>query len=210
MSRFLSGRSKIFWVAIATLLVTISMCSAEMSVLISAQPGTILIGTDSGKFKAKGPSDLNTTIIEEAGGLAMYPNILGGVGWDANKWNVDVEGGIGILLTDRFRDPFLDLAASANYKFRKNVSIGPRIGLAYFMDPDWSGDAQLDFSDHASSYFLGLQTKVGYDVLFVFSVNYYWIDPFEVHAVPGSGWEISKDEIDFSGLGLQFGMQGRF
>ena len=181
--------------------------AVEYDLLLDARPGTILLGNNTGRFKAEGPAGRNVVVIEEAGGLSTFPSLRLGVGIDALNTYSDIMGGIGVLLTDRFRAPYFVADASLQYKFRKNVGVGPHFGVLYFLEPDWSGSAPLTFSDSVG-FMAGLLVAVGYDIQFVFGVDYVYVDPFEVK---GSGdWTVTQDELDFSSLGFQFGIRGRF
>ncbi|MBU1693754.1 MAG: hypothetical protein KJ726_07750 [Verrucomicrobia bacterium] len=183
-----------------------TVSAAEMDIIIDARPGTLLLGNNTGRFKAEGPAG-DLLVIEEAGGLSTFPSLRMGIGLDALQTYFDIMGDVGILLTDRFRAPYLGADASLQYKFRKNIGAGPHIGLMYFMTPEWSGSAPLDFSD-SWGFNLGLLVAVGYDVQFVFAIDYVYIDPFKV--TDRGNWTITQEDLDFTSLGVQFGIRGRF
>jgi hypothetical protein len=186
--------------------ITNTASRAEMDIIIDARPGTLLLGNNTGRFKAEGPAG-ELLVIEECGGLSTFPSLRMGIGLDALQSYFDVTGDVGILLTDRFRAPYLGADASYQFKFRKNIGVGPHFGLMYFMEPSWSGSAPLEF-DNSWGFNLGLLVAVGYDVQFVFAVDYVYIDPFKV--TDSGDWMITQDELDFTSLGIQFGIRGRF
>lgn len=191
---------------IAGALAVTSAWGAELDLVLDARPGTILLGNKTGRFKARGPvADLE--VIEECGGLSTFPNLQLGLGVDTERFYFDVGGKAGLLLTDRFRSPFVGVEGAAQYKFRKNVSLGPHAGFTWYYTPDWSGAAPLEF-DETTGFHIGLLVSVGYDVQFVFAVDYVYVDPFEV--TRQDGWEVTEDEVDFTSLGIQFGIRGRF
>lgn len=205
----LQGKTVLLVAALA--LSALASHAAELDFLIDARPGTLIMGKDTGEFRALGPAPLEPsgtlTVLEETGGLSTFPNLRMGVGFEMGKAYADVTGGGGMLITERFRSPMLSVDGSLQYKFRKNISLGPHLGLAYFDTPSWSGDADIDFSDSWGAQ-VGLMVAVGYDVLFVFAVDYFYIDPFKVTV--HEPWKISDKELDFSGPSVQFGLRGRF
>ena len=146
--------------------------------------------------------------IEQPNSVSTVPNLKLGVGIDTGSAYVDLTGGAGLLVNDRFRSMMLNVDAAYQQKMRKNVLFGPHIGLGYFTQPDWYGDAELEFSD-ASSVQMGIQLSVGFDILFTFAIDYAYIQPFDVES-KADGWVTSDDSVDFSGLLFQFGMKGRF
>jgi hypothetical protein len=188
---------------------------AALDILVDARPGTLIVSQNSGDFRALGPTPLEPeshhgelTVVEEAGGLSTFPNVRLGVGSElTKKFYLDATAGGGILVTERFRSPLLSVEGSLQYKCRKNISFGPHLGVNYFSTPSWSGDADIEFSD-SWGLMGGLEVDVGYDVLFVFCVDYYYIDPFKVTV--HDPWRITNDELDFSGPAVQFGLRGKF
>jgi hypothetical protein len=179
---------------------------AGVDLILDVRPGTLLLGKNTGKFKVSGDEG-EFTVIEECGGLSTFPNVKGGVGVDTDRWYLDFTGAIGVLITDRFRSPLGNLDVCAQYKYRRNVAFGPHIGLIYFWDPEWAGSAEMDITK-SSGWLGGLQVSLGYDVLFICSVDYLYAEPFDVQTY--NGWIANNDEIDFSGLGVQFGIRGKF
>lgn len=182
----------------------------EVNLVMDVRPGTILLSRDAGTFKVRGPdtSNLGTlTLVEEAGSISTLPNLKLGVGLEREKSLTDITGGIGVLVNDRFRMVVLSVDGSYLYKYRKNVALGPHLGLAFFGDAEWSGDAEVEFSD-SQGIMGGLQMALGYDILFIVNIDYLLAQPFDITTL--NGWRASEDEIDISGLCLQFGMRGRF
>ncbi|MFH0953725.1 MAG: hypothetical protein V1873_05305 [Verrucomicrobiota bacterium] len=206
----------VFLVSVLLLCAALTSMSpaAEFDFLLEARPGTLIVARDSGEFRALGPSPLEPapghgtlTVLEEAGGLATFPNVRLGVGAEVGKAYADVTVGGGILVTERFRSLMASVDGSLQYKFRKNISIGPHLGLAYFDTPQWSGDAEIEFSD-SWGILGGMELAVWYDILFVFCVDYFYIEPFDVTVRPP--WEVTDTQLDFTGPSVQFGLRGRF
>lgn len=211
----MTARGKRFSVCVMSLMLGAILASpdafSELDIVLDVRPGAILFG-GGGDFKAIGQSEetvrgQRVTETEKLGGISTFPNLKLGVSLDSPTSILDIMGGGGILVNDPFRSFFLGVDASWQYKFRKNVALGPHAGLLYFTDPEWAGDGEVEFSDSWGAI-AGMEMTFGYDVLFVFSIDYFYINPFD--ATPGGNWDISDKELDLSGFALQFGMRGRF
>jgi hypothetical protein len=180
-------------------------------IIVDVRPASLLVNWNAESFKVKGPATFKDgqeyEQIEQPNSVSTVPNIKLGVGMDAGNSYIDLTGGAGMLVNDRFRSLMLDVDGAYQYKFRKNVLFGPHLGLGYFMNPDWYGDAEVDFSDSWGLLF-GAQLSVGFDILFTFAIDYAYIQPFD--ATVKEPWVLSEDQVDFSGLLFQFGMKGRF
>lgn len=203
-------RMAIRWAAMAVLFSAVPALAAT-DLVLDVRPGAVLFG-GGGDFKAIGETEQTVkgrtvTEIEKLGGVSTFPNLKVGLGIESPTTYFDVTGGGGIIVNDPFRSFFLGLDTAWQYKYRKNVALGPHLGLLYFTDPEWAGDAEIDFSKSWGAM-LGMQMTLGYDVLFVFSVDYLYTNPFD--ATPVGDWDISDKELDLSGFALQFGMRGRF
>lgn len=181
----------------------------ELDFLLDVRPGAINVG-GSGDFKAKGPTSVHGetfTEVEKLSSISTFPNIKIGFGYDGVKSYFELLGSLGVFVNDPFQSIFYGVDAAWQYKYRKNLSIGPHAAWLVFPSPEWTGDADIKFSDSMGGM-LGLQITLGYDLLFIFSVDYLYIQPFDVEE-PGT-WRASDNELDLSGISLQFGMRGRF
>lgn len=195
----------------AVVLVSGGQAWAVKDIVLDVRPGALLFG-GGGDFKAIGQSERTVkgqtvTEVEKLGGVSTFPNLKLGLGVESPTSYFDVTGGGGIMVNDPFRSFYLGVDAAWQYKYRKNVALGPHAGFLYFTDPEWAGDADIEFSQSWGAM-LGMQMTLGYDILFVFSVDYLYTNPFE--AKPLGDWDISDSELDLSGFALQFGMRGRF
>lgn len=194
----------------AILVLSAPSVRAELEVILDARPGAVLVGFESGKFELVGPEETGqgTVIVEEQGGnVSTVPNLRFGVGWDTTRYYVDATAVGGYLLSEYFRCVELGAGLAGHYKFRKNVSAGPHADLLYFTLPGWGGDAEVEFSDSWGAV-MGLEMLIGYDIMFTFSIDYFYTYPFEVD--PEEPWTSEDDEFDASGVLLQFGIRGRF
>lgn len=196
----------------ALLLLVAGLCAesfAEVDLIVDVRPGTLVLSSETGDFEVLGPAPepLGINEVEEGGELTALPNVKLGLGITEDDYFLDVTGQLGILINERFRALALGGDVSWEYRYRKNVALGPHIGLVYFQDPEWTGDAKLDMDD-TWGILGGFQMSIGYDVLFVFTVDYLFADPFEL-TVTDPRWIPSDDEIDIEGLAVQFGIRGR-
>lgn len=187
----------------------IQSASAELDFVADLRPGTLLLAGDAGDFEVEGPGPdrLGIREVEEAGSISSIPNLRLGVGLRSPDTFLDLTGQAGVLVNQRFRSLMLGADVSFMYRLRKNVAMGPHIGLAYFMDPEWTGDADIDIDD-TSGVIGGFQIAIGYDILFLLSVDYVVTAPMDIEE--SGDWIASDDELEISGLAIQFGMQGRF
>ena len=188
-----------------------SVFAVVKDIIVDVRPASLLVNWNADDFKVKGPTDFKDgqqfEQLEQPNSVSTVPNLKLGVGIDMGSAYLDLTGGAGMLINDRFRSVMFDADAAYQYKFQKNVLFGPHVGVGYFTAPDWYGDAEIDFSDSMSTM-VGVQLSVGFDILFTFAIDYAYIQPFD--ATTTEPWVASDDSIDFSGLLFQFGMKGRF
>ena len=193
----------------ALLLAAVFSTFAATDIVVDVRPGTLLIG-GGGDFMVRGTSDTGIgrlNEVEENSSLSTFPNIRLGVGFEEGKSITDVTGLLGVMVNQRFRSLMVGGDASWLYKFRKNVAMGPHLGAVVLTQPEWSGDAEVTFSD-SWAMLGGFQMSVGYDILFVFSIDYLLVQPFDV--TTEGDWVASDEELDVSGVAIQFGIRGRF
>ncbi len=193
------------------MLFALSWTAGAVELILDARPGTLLMSR-SADLRVLVPDTFHpeqVTVIEEAGTLNTVPTIRLGAGFDLPDWYCDITGLAGVLVNSRYTSLAYGLDGAAQYKVRKNVNVGPHLSWMAFQAPSWSGDAELDFSD-STAFVPGVEIAVGYDILFVFSIDYMFADPFDVKSKDPSVWRLDEDQVDISGLMFQFGMRGRF
>jgi len=193
------------------MMATSMAAKADLDFVVDVRPATILLSSETDDFEATTPGDpaLGTFIDkEDAGQITTFPTIRLGVGLDSEnkKLYSNLTGGGGILVNERFRSYILMADLAVHYKHRKNVSMGPHISLMGFMDPEWFGDADVEL-DSDVGWLVGFEVAIGYDILFVFSIDY--LDA-KLDASATAPTKITGSELDFSGLAIQFGMRGNF
>ncbi len=188
---------------------TAILACAECNFIVDARPGTLLVSQSAGDFEALGPGPerLGVTELEEAAEFTTLPNLRAGAGWSTDAAHWDLTGQVGYLLNERFRSLVAGLDAAVMLRVRRNIAAGPHLGYIRILDPEWTGDADLDL-DPAGALVFGVQAVIGYDILFVFAADYISAEPMDV--TTHGDWRSSDDELDISGLSLQFGVMGRF
>jgi hypothetical protein len=195
----------------SAILLSGSAFAVVTDIIVDVRPASLLVNWNADGFKVKGPTKFKDNQqfdqLEQPNSVSTVPNLKLGVGIDTGSAYLDLTGGAGMLVNDRFRSVMLDVDGAYQYKFRKNVLFGPHIGLGYFTSPEWYGDAEIEFSDSWGLLF-GAQLSVGFDILFTFAIDYAYIQPFD--ATTTAPWVASEESVDFSGLLFQFGMKGRF
>ena len=193
--------------AVSAILLSGSAFAVVKDIIVDVRPASLLVNWNADSFKVVGKDGQQFEQLEQPNSVSTVPNLKLGVGIDTGSAYIDLTGGAGMLINDRFRTVMLDVDAAYQHKFRKNVLFGPHVGLGYFTAPSWYGDAEIDFSDSMGLLF-GVQLSVGFDILFTFAIDYAYIQPFD--ATTTGNWVASDDSVDFSGLLFQFGMKGRF
>lgn len=203
----MSKRVTLAILVVSAILVSGSAFAVAKDIIVDVRPASLLVNWNADSFKVTGTDTRGYEQVEQPNSVSTVPNLKLGVGIDTGSAYLDLTGGAGMLINDRFRSVMLDVDGAYQHKFQKNVLFGPHVGLGYFTAPDWYGDADVEFSDSMGVLF-GIQLSVGFDILFTFAVDYALIDPFD--ATTTEPWVASEDSVDFSGLLFQFGMKGRF
>jgi hypothetical protein len=165
--------------------------------VLDARPASLFVVSEGTKFEANGAT-LST--------LFYMPNIDAGVGMQIDRFYVDATVGGGMLVNDRFRSFTADATLAGSYAFTDSFTVGPRVGLVYFLDPEWLETNDVKF-DSAPGFMAGLQIVLGDKISYVISVDY--IDA-SLDASSKSGASLSDDQLTLTGLAFQFGVRGQF
>lgn len=168
----------------------------DPDLVVVARPASILVDASGDKFKS-GNTSMSTVFT--------MPNVSAGIGFEVGEFYVDLTGGAGILFNDTFRTFTLDATLAANYAVSESLDIGPRVGLIYFVNPEWLEDDLIEF-DSDSGLFVGLQIAMGDKIQYVASVDLIDVG-FDVE---GTSAAASDDEFKLDGLAIQFGVRGEF
>ena len=170
--------------------------------VINALPASILVEIDSDKFAVTSRDGRRTTIST----VYTMPNIAAGVGLEIEKLYVDLTAGVGLLINDTFRSFLVQAAVAGTFAVSESLTLGPRAGVVHFTDPEWLEDDSVDF-DGATGWLLGAQLAMGDKIMYLVSVDLINVD-FETDFRMGAVSE--DDELDLTGLAVQFGVRGEF
>lgn len=187
------------------------VCSTfgEWEMILDGRPGAITFGS-SENFQAMGPASVGerrVELYEKTQNASLFPSLKLGVGREGMTDYIEILGTVGVWLNDPFQSPFLGVDAAWSYRFRKNLALGPHVAFLYFLSPSWQGAGDFDISSSWGTMG-GCQVALGYDLQFMLSLDYVYLQPFDITA--RGGWETDSDTLDFSGIAIQFGVRGRF
>ena len=194
-------RKMVLFLALLVLVGGSAWAETDFDFIINAKPASLLIDMDGKKFSASGP-DGRVSLSN----VYMMPNIAAGVGMDIKEFYLDLTAGAGVLINDNFRSYMLEASAALNMLISESCSIGPRVGLIYFVDPEWTENYDIEF-DSASGFLAGIQITMGDKIQYLVSV-----DLLNVSMDTGmaAGVTEADSELDLSGLAFQFGVRGQF
>jgi len=170
---------------------------SRVDFVVTALPASLLVDAEGDKFSVNGNRMSN---------VYMIPSIAAGAGIEVGDFYVDILGGAGLIVNDTFQSFLLQAVVSATYAFSESFNLGPRAGIVYFTDPDFTDDDSVDF-DGAPGYLIGLQFSMGDRIQYVVSVDLLTIS---MDANTDEGSTASDDSLDIAGLTFQFGVRGEF
>jgi len=189
---------------VAALLLTAAVAGVgygQVDFLVNARPASILIDSSGGKFSAEG-ADGRVSMSQ----VYAMPNISLGAGIEFGDAYLDITGGGGVVINDTFRSFLLQASLALNYTLSESLIAGPRLGLVYFPDPDWTENDDVDFDD-SFGLLAGLQLSMGDKIQYLVSVD---LIDVNFDADFDSGVVSEDDELDLSGIAFQFGVRGEF
>jgi hypothetical protein len=192
------------------IMLTTPCLAAEVDMVFDIKPLSLFISPDLDGFKAFRGSRYYSYSEEIEGAGSIAPNARLGLGIDTDNMIVDLTGGFGVLFNDAFEGSFLTIDIAPRFKMANGlITLGPHFTYLKFDELDWSHDADIEFSD-STGFLAGLNFSVGRSISFVLSIDYLGADPFEVTAKAGSGWSLSQQELEMSGIAIQMGVGGHF
>ncbi len=138
--------------------------------------------------------------------LSSIPSIAVGLSIERVRGYIDVKGGAGLLLNSQFSSFMFFGTAGLYSEVKPSILIGPHITIAQFSAPNWWGDTDISFSDSAG-YLVGMHLIAGDRISYLLSIDYLSA-AFDVD--PSSTAEVTKPELDISGVAVQFGVRAQF
>lgn len=184
-------------------LVLPATASAEFGFVASVTPGIFLYSPD-----ADGHQLRDAWRTEEIDGyISNLATVNAGVAWEAERFFLDLTGGIGYLYNDSFSGELYMGDLALRFKLPSEVlTLGPHLSLIDCR-PDWDGGVDVSLSGE-TGVAVGLALTVGTKP-FSFAASIDYVDlAFEV--TPGSPPPVANEDLDISGLALQIGALFRF
>lgn len=170
--------------------------------IFEIMPGALHANFASDEFNVTGPNGKETTSI-----MSAVPNMNGGLAFDYGPGYIDVKAGGGMLLNAKLGSYFAYGSVGLFNEVRPSVYIGPHISLAYFVNPEWWGDTDIDFKNELG-WLVGLHVATGERIIYMLSADYMSV-AFDVDRM-GPGVTASDDTLDLSGIAVQFGIRSQF
>jgi hypothetical protein len=170
---------------------------SKLDFVVTAMPASLLVDAQGDKFSVDGDRMSN---------VYMMPTIACGPGMAIGDFYVDLLGGVGLVVNDTFQSFMLEAVLSGTYAFSDSLNIGPRVGIVYFTDPNFTDDDRADFKD-SLGWLLGVQFTMGDRIQYIVSVDLLTIS---MDADAAEGVVLSDNSLDLAGLTFQFGVRGEF
>lgn len=172
-----------------------------------AGPVTWVVDMHPASLLANFKADGFTVGGEEVSLLSAVPTILLGPDISCLDGYLNLRLGVGMLLNAQFGTWMGTAQAGYSIEIQRNVMFGPHIGLSRYAAPDWWGDTKVSFSP-ATGWDLGLHVVAGDRVAYLLSVDYmrmvFDVESHGAAAIP------SSEEMDMSGIAVQFGLRVQF
>jgi hypothetical protein len=187
-------------IVVSALLIPISS-PAEVDWAVDILPGALLANFSADEFHV-----IHDNQKEEVSMLSSIPSIAAGFAIERVSGYIDVKAGTGMVLNGKFSS-FMFFGTAGIYKeIRPSIMMGPHITLTRFSAPSWWGDADIEFED-TIGYLLGMHLIAGDRISYLLSVDYLSA-VFDVD--PTSPVKANKEELDISGIAVQFGVRAQF
>ena len=182
------------------LLGALTASAIDADFTINVVPAAVFIDFNSSDFSV-------TTATSQTKPSSIYsmPSVNAGVGIDTDFGFIDITGGTGIIFTDALRSITLQGDVSLQFQAARSLTIGPHLGVVYFVNPSWTGAGDLDF-DQAAGFVGGLRACMGDKITYTVAID---MLSTSFDTVPGTGIETSSS-LDITAVGIQFGVRGEF
>jgi len=179
-----------------------SEVKASSDFLVEIFPGSILAHMDANAFTVT-----STDTKESVSLISSIPNVKVGLAVAQPEGYFDFELGMGLFLNNRLRGIVLSASTGFSLEYRPNVLIGPHIQWNWLQSPEWWGEADISFKD-TDGWLVGLHLATGERISYLLSIDYSSMS-LPVSRV-GENWTTNQNEIDLSGISVQFGIRTQF
>jgi hypothetical protein len=175
---------------------------AAVDRILEVVPGGLLANLKADGFKVWGTDGQESPAI-----LSAIPSVALGLGIERDRGFIDLKCGAGMLVNSAFSSLGIYGGVGLSYEVQPSVVVGPHVTLNYYTAPDWWGDLDIGFSD-TMGYTVGIHFNAGDRIAYLMSIDYFSA-VFDVEDLP-AGIRASSDELDMSGIAVQFGVIARF
>jgi hypothetical protein len=165
-------------------------------------PASILANIAADEFSIQGPNGKETLSL-----ISSVPTVTVGADIACLDGALNLRLGGGMLLNGSVGTWLATGQAGFSMEIQRNVMFGPHIGLSYYAAPEWWGDTDITFDD-TIGFLVGLHIAAGDRIAYLLSVDYMSMS-FDVNST-GPGVVPNKNELDMSGLAVQFGLRVQF
>lgn len=176
--------------------------SGRVSWALDLQPAAVLANIAADDFSVRGPNGKETLSL-----ISSVPALTLGADIACLDGYLNLRGGGGLLLNSALGAWMANAQVGYSLEVKRNVMFGPHIGLSYFSEPEWWGDTEITFDDTVG-YLIGLHVAAGDRIAYLLTVDYMSMQ-FDVSG-KGPGVTTSSNELDLSGLAVQFGLRVQF
>jgi hypothetical protein len=169
--------------------------------VVEIAPGAVVANLKADNFSVTGPNGKESLSI-----FSSIPNVTVGKAFDITDGYVDLKGGAGVLLNSRLGG-YMFLGGGGLYiEVKPSILIGPHAYIAYFTEPEWWGDTEIEFSD-ATGFLAGFHVAAGDRIGYLLSLDYMSAE-FDVRDKKNA--TVSDGQLDMSGLTVMFGIRAQF
>lgn len=179
-----------------------SRSSGRATWVVDMLPAAILANIAADDFSVTGPNGKETPSL-----ISSVPTVTVGADIACLDGHLSLRLGGGMLLNSSLGTWLATGQAGFSLEVQRNVMFGPHIGLSYYAAPEWWGDTEITL-DETMGFLVGLHVAAGDRIAYLFSVDYMSMS-FDVDT-HGTDVQHSKNELDMSGLAVQFGLRVQF
>lgn len=175
--------------------------SAGSDWVVEVVPGAVVANLAADNFNVTGPNGKESLSI-----FSSIPNVTVGKAFDITEGYIDLKGGAGVLLNSRLGGYMFMGGGGLYLEAKPSILVGPHLYLTYFTEPEWWGDTDIKFSD-STGFMFGFHMAAGDRIGYLLSLDYLSAK-FDVR--DRNGADVSEDQLDLSGITVQFGIRAQF
>lgn len=151
------------------------------------------------------------TETEEIEGVgSFFPTVRAGISIQSSRTVTNITVGAGGVVNGALGMPVVLADFAIHAKVGRRITLGAHIGPAYFFEPTWFGDADVDFASGSFGGIAGFSMtfELTETIAFRVMVDGVYAEPFDVTGT--NGWTLNQTDLDISGVGVGVGVLFRF